>query len=157
MSAFVVDKSHINAMIQAGLAAGGRYNSGFYWYYQDERKQLDHENADEIGQMLLDENIKSVSYRYEDSPITELPGRIDANYILPFIHSPFGRIPKPIEALKITSCYEYQTCEHPEWETSEAKAFCQALKENTIDMLPGYEEAPWEWREELPSKPIRIT
>lgn len=156
MSAFIVEKSHINAMVQAGLAAGRKYNSSLRWYYNGEWKELDHETADEIGQMLLDENIKSVSHRYDDSPITDLPGRIDADYLLPFSHSPLSRVPTPVEALKITSCYEYQACEHSEWEASEAKAFCTALKENTIDMLSGYEEAPWEWREELQPKPQRI-
>lgn len=158
MSAFVVEKSHINAMIQAGLAAGRQYNSNLHWHHKGEWKELTHNNADAIGQMLLDENIKGVSCRYSDSDITDLPGRNDADYLLPFSHSPLSKVPKPIEAIKITNCYSYQTCELDEWETSEARAFCKALVSETTSMLPGYEEAPWEWVEELPqTKPIRLT
>ena len=112
--------------------------------------ELIHGNTDETGQMLLDENIKSVSYRYEDSPMTDLPGRMDGEYLLPFQFHPMGKVPKPIELIKITKCYKYQSCEHDEWEASEAKAFCDALIAHAIRDLPGYDEAPWEWEEVLP-------
>jgi len=158
MSAFVVEKSHINAMLHSAFQAGLKYRGNFSWYFEKEHKELTTDNADEIGQMLLDENIKSVGHRYEDSEITDLPGRADADYILPFVYKPFTRSPKPVEALKITGCYEYQSCEHPEWEASEAKAFCDALQHRLIDMLPGYEEAPWDWTDPLydEAQPQRI-
>jgi len=95
--------------------------------------------------MLLDENVRSVSYRYSNTPITNLPGKTDAEYLLPFVFHPILRVPKPVEILKMLDCYEYQSCEHPGWEHSEAKVFCNALRHRAIRLLPGYDEAPWEW------------
>jgi len=157
MSAFIVDKSHINAMIQGAMSVSARYHSTHRWYYDGEWRELTPENANQVGQMLLDENIKSVSTRYPDSPLTDLPGGADSEYIIPFEWHIMGRIPKPIELIKITNCYAYQTCEHDEWEGSGAKVFCDSLIDSTIGVLPGYDEAPWEWREELPQdKPLRV-
>jgi len=49
----------------------------------------------------------------------------------------------PVITLSLISCYEYQSCEHPEWRTSEARAICEALRKLAIRNLPGYDEAPW--------------
>jgi len=158
MSAFIVNKSHINAMLQGALASARKRNNWrFGWYHNKERHELTLENASEVGQMLLDENIKSVSYRYGDSPLTDLPGRADGEYLLPFEFNLMGKTPKPIEILSITNCYSYQACEHDKWEQSEAKSFCDTLLAHTIRDLPGYDEAPWEWEEKLPAtKVIRM-
>jgi hypothetical protein len=47
------------------------------------------------------------------------------------------------ELLNAVHCYEYQACEHPGWETSEAHAFCKALERRLISKLPGYNDGPW--------------
>jgi len=140
MSAFVVDKAHINLMINAGLFS----HDPLTWYHGDKHHKLEHSNTDEVGQMLLDECIKSVSYRYGDSEVTNLPGRADAEYIVPFKHKLAYNIPAVV-VLKQIHCYQYQSCEHPDWEASEAYAYCKALEGRLIRNLPGYEEAPWGW------------
>ncbi|GAI15189.1 unnamed protein product [marine sediment metagenome] len=65
MSAFVVDKAHINAMIDAGLSV--RYRP-MHWYPEGKEgsSSLTEINASEVGQILLEECIKSVGYRYCD-------------------------------------------------------------------------------------------
>ena len=158
MSAFVVEKSHINAMLKGAFQVARKYGEDkFTYYHNHQSRDLTSSNADEVGQVLLDECIKGVSYRYEDSPLTGLPGRTDAEYLIPFQFYALGKQPKPIEIIKITQCYEYQSCEHTEWETSEARSFCKALIEHTISEIPGYDEAPWEWHEDIPvNKPMRI-
>lgn len=149
MSAWVVSKAHINAMVHAGLSV--RYRP-LTWYPKDKSgpKCLTYENASEIGQMLLRECIASVSYRYKDNELTNLPGVSDAEWMIPFQYKRMVNSPTLVEALKNISCYEYQSCEHPEWENSEAHCFCQALRHNTIDQLPGYDEAPWGWEDKEP-------
>jgi len=142
MSAFVVGKEHINAMVTAGLRVNYRPLS---WYHNTRSHQLTDETADAVGQMLLDENVRSVGYRYEGDSITDLPGKINAEWLIPFKYQPTIDCPTGIETIKITRCYEYQSCEHQEWEQSEAKAFCKALIASQYGRLPGYEEAPWEW------------
>ena len=136
MSAFVVDKAHINAMIDAGLSVTYR---PMHWYPEGKQgsSSLTEINASEVGQMLLEECITSVEYRYEDSELTDLPGRSDAEYIVPFQYKRFANPPTPVEILKIISCYEYQSFEHPGWKTSEAHDFCRVLRLCTINRLPG--------------------
>jgi hypothetical protein len=156
MSAFVVNKEHINAMIHAGLAR--RYRP-MTWYHEGVRHELTNETANIVGQMLLDECVKSVCYRYGDSEMTDLPGRINAEWLIPFEYRFTYKRPTPVEALKLIDCYEYQSCEHPEWEGSLAQAFCRSLRGNTIDRLPGYDEAPWEWEDQeyhKVNRPIRL-
>lgn len=142
MSAFVVNKTHINAMLHAGLAVSYR---PLTWYYGGTHHELNDLTINAVGQMLLDECVKSVCYRYDDSEMTNLPGRIDAEWLLPFEYHFTYKRPTPVEALKLIDCYAYQSCEHPEWKESEAKSFCDALRSNTIGGLPGYEDAPWGW------------
>src|SRR3989304_446422 len=101
----------------------------------------------ETGQMLLTENIRSVGHRYEDSEITELPGRVDCEYMIPYRYRVPARVPTAVETIKLVHCYRYQTCEHPGWEQSDAHGFCDALEAAAIDALPGYGEAPWRWAE----------
>lgn len=144
MSAFVVDKAHINALVNAGLAV--RYKP-MHWYDKDGGHVLQPDNADEVGQMLLDECIRSVGYRYQNDSITTLPGRSDAEYILLFKFKLSYDLLPPVVILKLISCYEYQSCETDDWKDSEAYAFCQALRSATISRLPGYDEAPWEFTE----------
>jgi len=129
------------------------------WYHNGERHILDNSTADEVGQMLLDECVKSVCYRYDGSEMTNLPGRIDAEWLIPFKHHFHCHIPTPVQALSIISCYEYQSCEHPEWEASSAKALCDRLRREAIHRLPGYDDAPWEWDDPLyysTDRPVRI-
>ena len=57
------------------------------------------------------------------------------------------------ELLNAIRGYQYQTCEHPSWETSEAKAFCEALQQRLISMLPGYRNGPWLIPPTAPQRP----
>ena len=140
MSAFIVTKAHISAMLQAALA----HCPYMYWKNQG----LAGSDLDQVGQMLLDQCVASVRYRYEDSPPEDLPGPTNLEWTTPYNWDPMGRVPSALEALKLVSCYEYQSCENPEWEKSEAKEFCETLRIQLISALPGYEEAAWEWRGE---------
>lgn len=155
MSAFVVGKEHINAVITGGLSV---QHKPMHYYHNGQAHQLDDLTADRVGQMLLDENVKSVMYRYEDSPITDLPGKVNAEWLIPFEYHPMaGDSMTALWVISITRCLMYQSCEHPEWEESEAKRFCETLIYMKISQLPGYEDAPWEWTKPIhPTNPIRL-
>ncbi len=96
-------------------------------------RELNRETVGRVGAMLAVENRRSMDHRYDETELEDLyeftsyKGNID-----------------PVAVLKAIQCYEYQSCEHPEWETSEAHEFCQALRSAAIDKLPGYSEAQWE-------------
>lgn len=145
MSAFVVGTPHIDAMVTAGMKNAPRSDVGLTWYHDGGYKRLDYTTADEVGAMLIAENIKSVSFRYHGEDLETLPGPNDKSDLIDYT---FHAVPtsnfNPVDVLGAISCYEYQTCEHDGWETSEAKAFCGALRDRMISLLPGYSDAPWE-------------
>jgi hypothetical protein len=86
--------------------------------------------------MLLAENFRSVNHRYAEEG--EPAGMYE--YREPKV-GPIGY--NPVQVLKAIHCLEYQSCEHPEWETSEARAFLKALEARTIRKIPGYDAAEW--------------
>lgn len=86
-----------------------------------------------VGTMLLAENRASVAHRYRfpyQPPHyryggDDLPGRpLSVADLLSF-----GRIDHPGATAKAIEVYEYQSCEHPGWWTSEARSFCAAIRE----------------------------
>ena len=143
MSAFVVGSAHVRAMLRAAMAYG--HDRGrFRWSYgpgEDGELRLD--NANQVGQMLMDECVASVAHRYSDDTTAELPGSMDN--LDPFQYPLTGHLPTPVEAIKLVHCYEYQSCEHEAWEASDAHRFTTALHDTLESALPGYDAAPWEW------------
>ncbi|MFV0434265.1 MAG: hypothetical protein ACK5LO_09825 [Leucobacter sp.] len=152
MSAFTVPIEHIRAMINAGLdieygplrwraaqlteeQKQRAYERGEPWgreatdVYRETFRELTHANAEAVGVMLMAENRRSVDYRYDEQEIEEF-----------YTHGPSSRR-EPIEILKAISCYEYQSCETPDWGQSESASFCQALRVQMIHLLPGFAEA----------------
>ena len=140
MSAFVVDREHVKYLVDAAMKldasgltwANGRLEPGHY------------DTAAFIAQMLWSENVASVAYRYNDPAHENLPGPIGCSYIFgdwgPDI---LGDDPEPVAVLKACDGYEYQSCEHPGWEGSDAKEFVDSLRRKAVHCLCGYEEADW--------------
>ena len=156
MSAYVVGKAHIDALIRTALdgptdAAFGWRQYGFRWVVPDEGErfgyrstELTAHNASEVGQMLLDENVVSVGYRYSDSLDAGLPGPIDTAYRSPYTYTP-GRRLTIAETFKAIDGLSYQSCEHPGWRDSEANAMLDSFRKQLASHLPGYDEADtWE-------------
>lgn len=96
--------------------------------------------------MLWRENIKSVSHRYPHESSATLPGPRDCEFVI--TESDFGCVLlwdhfDPAQVLKACDCFEYQSCEHDEWESSEAHAFIQSLRSSAWHALPEYDGAEW--------------
>lgn len=154
MSAWIVSKRHIDYMLTAGLARdvhgqmswcvpaeapAEAYQRGSPWgpeaipHYTSIRRELNYETAGRVGVMLWAENYKSVGHRYDEGDTeTEM-----------YEYTPYPGPIKPVQILKAISCYEYQSCEHPKWEQSEAHKFCESLRHLMISKLPGYDNAKW--------------
>ena len=140
MSAWMVSKRHVDYLLSAALRYGKVHP--LRWYlpattetpqpYEERRRELAPENASSVGAMLWTENRVSVNHRYNQKGglqsyrFARYPGDVD-----------------PVVVLKSIRCYVYQSCEHPGWEQSEARAFCDALTLACFDKLPGYDAAPW--------------
>lgn len=133
MSAFIVGDAHINAMLQDTGSQFQGVSPAYSWegemHYLNGHKQ-------EVGQKLLDENYRSVNYRYGES---EKAPDFQSTY-------PTRRY-SSVEIVKLCDCYRYQTCETPDWKDTEAYAIMQMLHERAISNLPGYREADWAIRE----------
>lgn len=172
MSAFVVSKIHIDALVTAGLAFDRYgplrwmtrdlteeeqrtgYAEGEPWgpesvsIWRRLSRELTRDTAEQVGAMLWAENVRSVNHRYAEEEWEEV--------------YTFERLPgtvNPIVVLKAISCYEYQSCEHPEWERSEARRFCDSLRKHMINHLPGMDDAAgWEINDRyvFGGKPIQL-
>jgi len=158
MSAFIVDPAHVDVVLSTAIngPSDARLSSGLSWHapYVDELLEgsasgrLTAEDADPAGRALLAECVASVSYRY-DEPLGNLPGPLPNPDPEQYEWTDFGRILTAIECCKALNCYEYQSCEHPSWEGSGARTFCERLRSLLIGCMEGYEAAAWEWSSEL--------
>jgi len=155
MSAFVVNRRHIDAIVTGALEVARRQRSGsFRWYVEGEgARALTQDNADEIGQMLWTENIISVQTRYPDWESAGLPGPIDLDPDAVYVFERLAQPLTPIELIKALNCYEYQSCEHDGWRESGnvARALVEALTAQAIRYVDGYDDAPWEVPSDLPT------
>jgi hypothetical protein len=103
MSAFVVDKEDIDVLVTAYLGL----------------HEATARTANKLGQTLWTENVNSVAYRYN------MPERHGVEY-LGYRRAVRDYAYAPVEAdsakiASTASCFDYQSCEHDAWETSEAK------------------------------------
>lgn len=154
MSVYIVSIHHIRALVNAGLnlrdgplrwersvpTAEQReraYQRGMPWgsealeVVKEITAVLTRETAERVGAMLVAQNRYSADFRYDESEIEEL-----------YTHGPSSRR-TVIELLGAINCYEYQACETPDWEQSEAYRFCDALRRALIRELPGWNNVPW--------------
>ncbi len=140
MSAWIVAKEHVDYLL---FVATSLYRKGALsntdvrmgWFHNGTWFKLEAPDFNKIGQTLWHENHKSVNRRYSQDEETP-----EYRYAAPKI--PFGFA----QALKAIDCYCYQTCEHKEWEASEAYAFCEELRKRlTLAMIPyeEYDKAAW--------------
>lgn len=132
MSAFILSNAHLSAVIGYACRKNIRFSCeipgtlGF-------TSCAVAGNEDEIFAELASQNARSVGHRYalEDDEVAS------GSYIL--------TAPKlsAIEVIKAAQCIDYQSCEHPEWSTSKAKRFIDAVVSSAISDLPGYGDAKW--------------
>mgnify|MGYP001575503402 CR=1 FL=1 len=172
MSAWMVDKVHIDLLVQVAVEGPhGPVTPAAAWhpfrYYAvpsrmlrvlslDQVKEFSRhvslDGAEALGQMLAAQNAASVRHRYEDADGRGMiPSWADAFYEYTPI-PPLDPPPTVVELLKVIDCYEYQACETPGWPDTEAFQFCETLRARLTSLLPGYDAAPWGWEPEEISK-----
>lgn len=126
MSAWIVTKAHIDALVTAGLRNGciSSTMSGSLSNKLDE--------CDRIGAMLWKENHKSVNSRYAEH-----------NRTPPYKFQERAIPLTPVEVFKAIHCLAYQSCEHSGWRKSKAREWLDELADMESRKLPGYNDAPW--------------
>lgn len=80
-----------------------------------------------VGQILLDENYRSVNHRYAESD--------EAPY---YYFKRFKQL-KPVEILSLCSYYSYQSCETENWPETPAYRLIDWIRDEAIRQLPGYD------------------
>lgn len=135
MSAYVVSNKQIDTLVSAA-----RKIEHFEYGFNGRGFGVETEkDCNKAGQLLLDMNVRSVKHLYSEETAAALIGDDTEKYVF----TP-RRVLRPVKVLKLCNNYEYQACEDSEaWEGSLAENFINELKERTIRLLPGYEEAPW--------------
>ena len=149
MSAYVVDKSTIDALIRAAKIE----RVDLYLQYCDidcPADATDSERCDLMGRVLWMENVRSVEYRYPDSH-DDLPGpippegitlrEIAENYRYDSTYAPYLNA---VGVIKAAKCLDYQSCETNDWATTPAKKLLTRIVESVYHKLPGYDDAAWE-------------
>jgi hypothetical protein len=159
MSAYMVDKEHVIYMIQAAISRRlAEYDGGaIRWYHNGQSYELRctataYERAS-VANMLWRENLRSINHRYPDTVENQknAPGKVsdaeEGYAVRPHdfqnIHGAHFHNFDPVQVIKAIHCYEYQSCEHPGWKDSQARAFVDALESKAVQALPGYEDAAW--------------
>jgi hypothetical protein len=139
MSAWIVSKKHIDALVTA------------YLHSQHFDKQRTSEENNQLGQMLWHENHQSVNCRYNERKVTP---NYKFSSCSSCVNGDGTRTKLSTVALfKLVNCYMYQTSEHGGWTESKAYEFCNNLRErlaaklgvkvDEVYKLPEYDAAPW--------------
>jgi hypothetical protein len=137
MSAWVVSRKHIDLMVTVAVRGT-----------RDGIVPPSKHDPDALGAMLWAENVASVNYRYSESDAVEPYTWADPKYT-----------PTAGELYAAVRCYEYQSCEHPGWATSEAFRLCEQVGRIIRAKVPEAREvhsggrakwadmdgAPWGW------------
>lgn len=170
MSAFLVSPEHIGAMIGFGAEPEPWRNDGPLTLYRPSDDTTIHLASDEgrelAARVLAHENLRSLRYRYPDTTGAADwgPWESDMDYLLrcnaearrflgsreKFRH--MGVKQKAANIWQMCNCYEYQSCEAPEWKDSDARAFVDRIAHRAARVGMGdlLESAPWEYVEPRP-------
>lgn len=146
MSAYVVHPDHVNYLVAAAYHFGVADRSPHIYHYGPDNavELMSIYDRDQLVQMLMQENINSVQHRYPNDTPYSLPGPVPTPIADTLRYHP-SRIPvTSAQVFSAIRCYEYQSCEHPAWDTSKAKSFCRWLTLAAMRHVPGYDAAMWE-------------
>ena len=144
MSAHHVSNDLINFLLAAAMQSGRHLKSvrtaSFSWNRRNGKLEtLNPENVQPTGQMLLEENAKSIAHRLERQiPPPEIPSLTFPTTRL----VPTGQ-PRLAEILKAADYYEHNTSQHPGWWESDAREFIECLRRVTWMSTPEYHRAVW--------------
>lgn len=162
MSAHMEDKAHFDVLVTHGLSnkTEGRFmrpmdERPLVWSWNGEWYSLNPDNKwatylspDDVGQMLYDENFKSVGYRYDNDET--MTGQ----------HETYEYDPvQPLTAEQVAfACrgYIYQSCEHPEFYKSNAYAYVMALIASMADAMTPQHVSTWSISEDDVKRPLFV-
>jgi len=124
MSAFIVTKAHVAAIVRWYERSGGL------------RTHHDAPLPETLAAMLYAENVRSVNHRYSHHAPDEP---------LAFSVRDIGIAPDltPVQAIKAIHCLRYQSCECEDFDTTPSAKMLDRMESWGVSHLPGYDDAPW--------------
>ena len=125
MSAFIMSDDEINTIVSYFIDPNHRIDSTPYLKIGESYEYLNADNSNLIAKILMDANVKSVNERYEDDQTPSY----EFEYLPQARKRPVGNI---IGAL---DCYEYQSCESNEWDTSNAREIVASLRKHLLKTI----------------------
>lgn len=155
MSAFIQDPRHIDYLVAwaNSRCAALRHSepmTGSIWDHEYEipedlrdaatgadeygwRLRLQQVSPDDLGRILMRENIRSVRARYKDSAPDDLPGPIDQTRVWNYKYRRVGvDYLRPSWVVMACDGYRYQACETGEYEDTLAGQIVDAIRESAI-------------------------
>jgi hypothetical protein len=136
MSAWVVSCHHINLLVSAAIDHG----ISFKFHRIGSLETATEETAQALGQMLWAENVRSVVHRYDLSGTSEHDDYLRALSAYGFKRYAGIRAAAAASAL---TCFDYQSCECPDYEDTPAALFVRQLRDAVGDRPHGYDAEPW--------------
>lgn len=169
MSCFMVSDEHINVMVWSAWAFsvsesfGGQMPYGgeelyIQWprtgeyesFRLGDRREPNVPDLTRLGQILVDGNRDSVDARY-----SEQGGRETYEFSWPRSTSWSAE-----ECIRAIDCYEYQSCEAPDWYISDARCVCDRFRRILSDRIVDRAETRteggrFEWEIDFDSEPAK--
>jgi hypothetical protein len=140
MSAWMLDSEQMNVILYfAGAGSGipGNRHGGAWIELPSGWTHITDQNASEVGAILLDQNRKSVNYRYSEDEIEQV-----YVYRKPAARDRWGDVTwSLVDAAKALASYRYQSCETNDWEQTTAYRIATRIAEHYLSLMPGYEES----------------
>jgi hypothetical protein len=138
MSAYIVNDDTIDML----ASAASLYNVTINLDADGARVLNGRTATAKIAAMLHAENVKSVNHKYGDT--TPANGYEFTRVVAEAFTA--------VEVLRAASGLRYQSCEHPDYWTSDAAEILNVIERAAIRKLPGFDDAPREWTREQGEK-----
>lgn len=149
MSAWVCNMDYIGYMVHMAqrIKRTKHVDPLFRFRHKGKFVSLNLDNDKEVLKIMRElhqQNIHSVKYLY-DRPTSKLPAYSaeKSKPDLKWVHMWEAEPTNVFQIVKACTCYMYQSCEGPRWETSLAKTFVTALVFCAIASDPAYELTVW--------------
>lgn len=147
MSAFVCDPKHFAAL--AAFAVNDPHHSHVIHEWSN-GNSLD--ECIKVAGELAKENLRSVGYRYPDdnapAGTIDLSDRLTVKEAQDYARKYYFNPPRIslVDILKMCQCYDYHSCESPDWRDTLAYRQIQWIMSAAIHKLPGYQDSPgWDY------------
>lgn len=128
MSAYVLSDEHLDAILtgfKLNLISDSISVKGKMILLDSDKALSD------VGQILKDENYRSVNARYNEKELsTQYQYKVANKY-------------SPVELLKLCDCYDYQACKAGDYTETLACEVIDCIRRRLIKLLPGYDDAMW--------------